>query len=160
MLKLTQHIAFVRMVSGCTKRLLNRCVTSCRSELVITVAPIAVRAAFSNIHTWTVLKSDMQLAGQVGSSSYTLSKFVSGMCMDSYSSSGCSQSTPDQNCCAANGVHPSLLLLTFTLLMFLVRAVHEYGTGHVAATAQHPGTRAGSQGSRWHLATSTIRLGG
>lgn len=86
-----QHIAGVRMVSGCTMRLLNRCVLYRRSELVITVAPIAVRAAFSNIHTWTVLKSDMQLAVQVGRSSYTLSKLVLGMCMDS----GCSQSTPD-----------------------------------------------------------------
>jgi hypothetical protein len=31
------------------------------------VAPIAIRAAFSNIHTWTVLKGDLQLASQVGS---------------------------------------------------------------------------------------------
>lgn len=37
----------------------------CRSELMITVAPIAIRAAFSNIHTWTVLIADLQLAGQV-----------------------------------------------------------------------------------------------
>lgn len=37
----------------------------CRSELVITVAPVAIRAAFSNIHTWTVLKGDLQLASQV-----------------------------------------------------------------------------------------------
>lgn len=47
-------------------------VLACRSELVITVAPIAIRAAFSNIHTWTVLKGDLQLAGQVRATSPVL----------------------------------------------------------------------------------------
>jgi hypothetical protein len=36
-----------------------------RSELVVRVAPMALRAAFSNIRAWTILKADMQLAGQV-----------------------------------------------------------------------------------------------
>lgn len=37
----------------------------CRSELLVTVAPITLRAAFSNIRTWNILQADMQLAGQV-----------------------------------------------------------------------------------------------
>lgn len=55
------------------------CLMPCRSELVITVAPIAVRAAFSNIHTWTVLKSDLQLAGEVCPSSQ-LASAGHGLC--------------------------------------------------------------------------------
>ncbi|KAF6253188.1 hypothetical protein COO60DRAFT_1463300 [Scenedesmus sp. NREL 46B-D3] len=35
-----------------------------RSELLVTVAPITVRAAFSNIRTWNILQADVQLAGQ------------------------------------------------------------------------------------------------
>ncbi|WIA12623.1 hypothetical protein OEZ85_006280 [Tetradesmus obliquus] len=35
-----------------------------RSELLVTVAPITLRAAFSNIRTWNILQADMQLAGQ------------------------------------------------------------------------------------------------
>jgi hypothetical protein len=37
-----------------------------RSELVVSVAPIALRAAFSNIQAWTILKADLDLAGKVG----------------------------------------------------------------------------------------------
>jgi hypothetical protein len=40
-------------------------VSVCRSELLVTVAPITLRAAFSNIRTWNILQADMQLAGQV-----------------------------------------------------------------------------------------------
>jgi hypothetical protein len=38
---------------------------SCRSELLVTMAPITLRAAFSNIRTWNILQADIQLAGQV-----------------------------------------------------------------------------------------------
>lgn len=36
-----------------------------RSELVVTLAPLALRAAFSNIAAWTTLQADLALAGQV-----------------------------------------------------------------------------------------------
>jgi hypothetical protein len=53
-----------------------------RSELVIKVAPIAIRAAFSNIHTWTVLKRDLQLAGQVGQLHLLFCVIVDSRCFD------------------------------------------------------------------------------